>query len=192
MAPPRVPSLVVSIAVLSLLAPLLGCGADGGHDPNESETTRAIREKVRADMERDRLERIGRRLAPINEALAREPSAYVAPAAVSETAESGPVDGEAIYTANCASCHGARGDGDGPLSASLVPKPARHSDGEYMNALSDAHLFKVISQGGAAVGKSSMMAPWGTSLSDEEIEGVIVFIRSLADPPYPGGESGAS
>ena len=74
----------------------------------------------------------------------------------------------------------------------LVPKPAKHSDGRYMNALSDAHLYKVISEGGAAVGKSSMMAPWGMSLEDEDIQGVIVFIRSLADPPYAGSETDAS
>jgi mono/diheme cytochrome c family protein len=61
-----------------------------------------------------------------------------------------------------------------------------------MNALSDAHLFKVISEGGAAVGKSNMMAPWGPTLSDEEIRSVIAFIRTLADPPYEGAASDAS
>jgi len=34
------------------------------------------------------------------------------------------------------------------------------------------------------VGKSSMMAPLGGSLSDQQIRNVIAFIRSLADPPY--------
>ena len=55
-----------------------------------------------------------------------------------------------------------------------------------MNALSNEHLFKVIKQGGAAVGKSPMMAPWGGSLKDEQIRDVIAFVRSLADPPYDG------
>ena len=188
-ARPRPAFVALPIAVLSLLLPLLGCGSDPGYDPNESETTRAIREKVRADMERDRLERYGKRLAHVNAALATEPTAVVLAAADADTsAEGAPaaIDGEAIYTQNCASCHGARGQGDGPLSASLQPKPAKHADGGYMNALTDEYLFKVISEGGAAVGKSSMMAPWGTSMSDEEIQGVIVFMRSLADPPYSG------
>jgi mono/diheme cytochrome c family protein len=92
--------------------------------------------------------------------------------------------GEADYQIHCASCHGAAGDGDGPVAQALNPKPARHSDGAYMNPLTDDYLFKVIKFGGASVGKSAMMAPLGGSLSDQQIRNVIAFIRSLADPPY--------
>jgi len=195
MTSPRPSFVALLIAVLTLLLSLPGCGSDAGHDPNESETTRAIREKVRADMERERIERFGRRLAHVNEALAREPSAVVLGAADAEASNDGveeDIDGPAIYGRNCASCHGARGEGDGPLSASLQPKPAKHADGQYMNALTDAYLFKVISEGGTAVGKSSMMAPWGASMSDEEIQSVVVFIRTLANPPYAGSGTDAS
>ncbi len=55
-----------------------------------------------------------------------------------------------------------------------------------MNALSNEHLFKVVKEGGAAVGKSAMMAPWGASMSDDEILGLVTFLRTLADPPYDG------
>jgi mono/diheme cytochrome c family protein len=95
-------------------------------------------------------------------------------------------EGEAIYQVYCASCHGPRGEGDGPAAAALDPKPARHSDGAYMNALGNDHLFKVIADGGAAVGKSPLMAPWGGSLDDEQIWHLVAFLRSLADPPYEG------
>jgi mono/diheme cytochrome c family protein len=94
--------------------------------------------------------------------------------------------GEALYATYCASCHGPRGDADGPAAAALVPKPARHSDGAYLNALSNEHLFKVVKEGGAAVGKSALMAPWGGTLSDAQIWDVVAFVRSLAKPPYPG------
>ena len=94
--------------------------------------------------------------------------------------------GATLYAANCASCHGPRGDGDGPVAAALVPKPAKHHDGAYMNALTNEHLFKVIKEGGPAVGKSPMMAPWGGVLSDAQIWDVVAFVRSLADPPYTG------
>ena len=70
------------------------------------------------------------------------------------------------------------------------PRPARHSDGTTMNALSDDYLFRVIDEGGAAVGKSPLMAPWGGTLSDDQIRSVIVFIRSLADPPYHPDQGG--
>jgi len=94
--------------------------------------------------------------------------------------------GEATYQQLCASCHGPRGAGDGPAGQALDPKPAHHNDGAYMNALTNEHLFRVIKEGGAAVGKSPMMAPWGGALSDDQIWNVVVFVRSLAQPPYTG------
>ena len=94
--------------------------------------------------------------------------------------------GATLYAANCATCHGPHGDGDGPVAAALTPKPAKHHDGVYMNALTNEHLFKVIKEGGPSVGKSPMMAPWGGMLSDAQIWDVVAFVRSLADPPYSG------
>jgi len=92
--------------------------------------------------------------------------------------------GKTDYGSYCASCHGPEGAGDGALAATLNPKPARHSDGAYMNSLSDEHLFKVIKFGGAAVGKSPMMVPMNGMLSDQQIRNLVAFVRSLADPPY--------
>jgi mono/diheme cytochrome c family protein len=47
--------------------------------------------------------------------------------------------GRTLYAANCASCHGPRGKGDGPGAASLVPRPSDLSEHEYTSArLSDA------------------------------------------------------
>ena len=94
--------------------------------------------------------------------------------------------GVTLYHSLCASCHGAKGAGDGPAGQSLNPRPAHHNDGNYMNALSNEHLFKVIKEGGPSVGKSPMMAPWGGALSDAQIRDVIAYIRTLADPPYKG------
>jgi cytochrome c1 len=92
--------------------------------------------------------------------------------------------GEMNYKMFCATCHGEDGCGDGPGAAGLEPKPVKHCDGTYMNALSDEHLFKVIKDGGTAVGKSPLMTPWGGTLSDDAIRDVIAFLRSIADPPY--------
>ena len=90
------------------------------------------------------------------------------------------------YQLHCATCHGAEGGGDGPTSVALDPKPAAHNDGNYMNALTDEYLTEVIRDGGPSVGKSPLMAPWGGVLNDDQLKDVIAFIRSLADPPYPG------
>lgn len=123
---------------------------------------------------------------------AEKPAAAETPApaaAVTPTAATGPHDpakGEVLYVQSCSNCHGVRGAGDGPVGKALTPTPARHDDGEYMNPLSNAHLFKVIKEGGTAVGKSPLMAPWGGALSDEQIWHVVAFVRSLAEPPYTG------
>lgn len=92
--------------------------------------------------------------------------------------------GAATYRTYCAACHGLTGDGDTPFADSLDPPPTAHSNGAYMNTLRDDYLFRLIKEGGAAVGKSPNMAPWGGSLSDAQIWNVIAHIRSLADPPY--------
>jgi len=109
-----------------------------------------------------------------------------APAPVERTSGPDPVAGEMNYKMFCATCHGEDGCGEGPGAAGLDPKPAKHCDGAYMNALSDEHLFKVIKEGGTAVGKSPLMTPWGGTLSDDDIHDVVAFIRSIAEPPYPG------
>ncbi len=108
------------------------------------------------------------------------------PAAAETAAAPDVAKGEPLYATYCSSCHGARGAGDGPVAAGLDPKPAKHTDGEYMNALSNEHLFKVIKEGGPAVGKSPLMAPWGGTLSDAQIWDVVAFVRSLAAPSYTG------
>jgi mono/diheme cytochrome c family protein len=70
------------------------------------------------------------------------------------------------------------------MAQALDPKPARHSDGAYMNGLSDDYLVRVIRDGGASVGKSPLMAPWGGALNEGQILDVVAYIRTLADPPY--------
>ncbi len=133
-------------------------------------------------------------------AAAPPPTEAKAPApAVAEKAQTAAVEGatappdvaagKSDYQLYCASCHGATGGGDGPVGQTLDPKPAKHSDGNYMNPLTDDYLFKVIKFGGASVGKSQMMAPLGGALSDQQIRNVIAYIRTLADPPYhPKGD----
>jgi high-affinity iron transporter len=55
--------------------------------------------------------------------------------------------GEPLYAQRCASCHGARGRGDGPLAESLRPRPADLGNRERMLALSLFDLYSTISRG---------------------------------------------
>ena len=95
-------------------------------------------------------------------------------------ADSAAARGHGDYTRYCAHCHGSRGGGDGPLARMLVPRPARHSDAVSMNVLSDDYLFRLLKEGGPAVGKSPLMGVWGGILSDQQIRDLIAFLRALA------------
>lgn len=173
------------IACLTLAA--AGCGEVDDSVPNQSAAARAIAAKVKQDLEQDRLKRLAPRLAAaVQSAEASPTAAKLSPAPVDTTAVKVARAADELYAANCSSCHGATGAGDGPLSAGLTPQPAKHADGTYMNALTNEYLFKVVKEGGAAVGKAATMAPWGTSMSDEEITGLVAHLRGLAQPAYDG------
>ena len=87
--------------------------------------------------------------------------------------------GKKLYGQFCASCHGESGKGNGPAAAALNPKPRDHTDKEYMSKMSDEEMLKVIKNGGASVGKSPLMPPWGASLKDDQIQDVVAYIRTL-------------
>lgn len=89
--------------------------------------------------------------------------------------------GAPLFQTYCAACHGATGAGDGAAAAALNPKPRALSDKAYMGAMTDRHLFDVIKNGGAAVGKSPLMVAWGPVLGDDQkVQDVAAFVRTLA------------
>ena len=96
-------------------------------------------------------------------------------------------EGKKLYVTYCSGCHGETGKGDGPGATSLPVKPANHTDGKIMNAMPDKTLFVIISKGGQAAGKSAFMPPWGGSLRDKQIQDIIAYLRSIANPPYKAG-----
>lgn len=84
-----------------------------------------------------------------------------------------------VHKKNCLKCHGPEGTGDGPASKLLKTKPADWTDKAKLSKISDDELFKVISKGGDAVGKSKLMPAFADKLSEQDIRNVIAFIRSL-------------
>ena len=103
-----------------------------------------------------------------------------------EAAEKGNVEaGKQLYQQRCAPCHGSDGKANTPTAQALNPKPRDHTNGAYMNALSNEHLVKVITQGGTAVGKSPIMPPQA-DLNAQQVQDMVAFMRSIAVPPYTG------
>jgi high-affinity iron transporter len=83
--------------------------------------------------------------------------------------------GAALYKAQCASCHGATGGGDGALAATLDPKPIAFSDPERARSRSLMALFQVVSQG---VSGTSM--PSFASLPEADRWDLAFFIGGLS------------
>ena len=90
-------------------------------------------------------------------------------------------DGGTTYAQFCASCHGTNGGGDGPAGAVLTPTPADFTSADFWAEPEhdDAYIIKVITEGGAAVGASPLMAPWGGVLSAEQIVAVAEHLKTF-------------
>jgi cytochrome c553 len=88
--------------------------------------------------------------------------------------------GQALYSQRCAMCHGDKGAGDGPLSATLPQdqKPRNLASGQYKYATDDTKLKEIISKGGAAVGLSVLM-PAQSDLNDGQLNDLVAFLKSL-------------
>ena len=79
-------------------------------------------------------------------------------------------DGAAVFAGKCAMCHGKGGAGDTGMGKSMKLRDLASAD---VQKQSDADLTKIV-----ADGKGKMPAYKG-KLSDDEIKGVVAFIRSL-------------
>jgi mono/diheme cytochrome c family protein len=84
------------------------------------------------------------------------------------------------YSDSCADCHGESGKGDGPKAAELKnAKPANYTDCAAMSKFTDDYLFNVIKNGGKSVGKSKDMADFGKAYDDDEIRGLVAYVRTF-------------
>jgi mono/diheme cytochrome c family protein len=92
--------------------------------------------------------------------------------------------GRALYTRDCATCHGSTGRGDGPSAAGFATKPADLTEGRLMNGLPDQFLANVILTGGPAEGLSLGMPPFRGHLSEDQVRRVIAYVRTLARPAF--------
>jgi mono/diheme cytochrome c family protein len=93
----------------------------------------------------------------------------------------GPEPGRTLYQAHCATCHGAAGRGDTWRARLLLLRPGDLSS-PALASLTDRYLAEIVRHGGATFGKPGMPS-FGFVLSDEEIEAVILYVRTLPRAP---------
>lgn len=82
--------------------------------------------------------------------------------------------GELLFATNCAACHGARGQGDGPLSAEGLLSAANLTV-SHARLHSDADLANWIRNGIPG----TQMQGFGDRLSDQEVADLVAYIRDL-------------
>lgn len=102
--------------------------------------------------------------------------------------------------ADCASCHGKRGDGKGPAAQGLLPPPRDFRCAATMQALSDGQLYWVIENGSGPFhlparqgaqqierpgrgAPSTAMRGYGDQLSETDIWQLVLYLRSFSSQP---------
>lgn len=90
--------------------------------------------------------------------------------------------GKEIFTAKCALCHGAKGDGKGPGAVNLPLKPADLTDGKVAEMADNFWVWRV-SEGGLVEpfrSKGSVMPAWKGELSMNDRWAVIAYAHTLS------------
>jgi mono/diheme cytochrome c family protein len=87
--------------------------------------------------------------------------------------------GKEAFQRYCVGCHGDTGAGDGFNSFNLDPRPRDLSDPAFQKSKSNADLADAIRRGGAGVGLTSLMPPWGHTIDERHISAVVLYIRSF-------------
>ena len=98
---------------------------------------------------------------------------------IATTAQSEPQTPKEIFDQMCAGCHGFRGDGGEGHRGGFSPHIGTLANKEYMSQVPDEYLEMIIKKGGAYMGKISTMPAWEKKLNDEQIKGIVAYIRTF-------------
>ncbi len=83
--------------------------------------------------------------------------------------------GRAHFQSRCATCHGVNADGQSRLGSMMQPRPPSL----IASTMSAAAMRRIVTEGGAAVGRSDQMPPWKDELSSAHIAGIIDYVQSV-------------
>src|SRR5262245_25220039 len=90
-----------------------------------------------------------------------------------DKAEGNLGSGKEIYDKRCWSCHGGRGEADGPAATAMIPPPTRFADYEKMKDRPPAEWFNAIQLGVPGT------AMYPQRLTDREAWDLVAYLRTL-------------
>ncbi len=96
--------------------------------------------------------------------------------------------GAVFYMANCATCHGAAGDGAGPRAYFIRPKPRNFLDPANQGRFNRVTLFQAVSEG--RVGTE--MPAWKQVASAQQIADVAEYVFQAFVAPRSSGAGSAA
>jgi len=94
-------------------------------------------------------------------------------------AEPGVFSPVAQFNLICALCHGTAGDGIGVGGAAFDSPPGNFTDPVFWETRDDERIKTAIRDGGAAVGVSANMAPWGALFDDAQLDEMVEYVKSF-------------
>lgn len=97
-------------------------------------------------------------------------------AKASESLEPSLRIGRATFQGRCSLCHGKYGLGDGKMARIIKNPPPFNLT---LSRMPDDYLSDIIHKGGAEMGRSPRMPPFGGDLSENDIKSVIMYIKTL-------------
>ncbi len=87
--------------------------------------------------------------------------------------------GQALFSLNCAICHGTQGKGDGAIAKNLTRKPPDLTSAN-ISALSDGEIFLIITDGvQPGIGYKGGMPPLRENLAIIDRWDIVNYVRSL-------------
>ncbi len=82
--------------------------------------------------------------------------------------------GKAVFTVNCVTCHGEKGDGMGPAGQYMNPHPRNWKTGKFKNGDSLSEVIKTVH-----LGLEGTAMPGFPNLSPDELKSVADVVRSI-------------
>ncbi|MDH5784233.1 MAG: c-type cytochrome [Chromatiales bacterium] len=82
------------------------------------------------------------------------------------------VAGRDFYMGNCFTCHGVKGDGQGPRAYFIRPKPANFFDEKYQQGFNREAIFNAIRDGKLG----TEMPAWGKVLNEQQLADITEFV----------------